>query len=397
MILNAIPENIKNFLFEIEKLGFNLCLIGGAVRNYLAHNELGNDLDFEVRSKIEILDSDWELYFFKIRDCALKNQFKIDSLPYLILRVYVDQFTLEFSSPRVEKFHIDNFQHHNFDAFLSSNFSFKDSFRRRDFTINAIGALLDIQNQSFQLIDPYNGQNDLKLKKLEKISDEFFNDSVRFIRLIRFQVNLDFEISPAIFEKMYLFNLLQLSEYHFKQELKKADIGKFLNHFISTVKENKLQLSSKLAFLSSISFQFPEKKINNVDQLIYFSLFQNENSCKGFLELYQQPKNLFTKLLKLKKSIVFLKNLNIEFFTSELQQPVLVFKNSPVYMEIKIILDNLDIYSNLMSYISIADFLKYEKIKLVKEFKLADEVRNKEIPELRSVYEIQEGLKNVFQ
>jgi hypothetical protein len=82
---------------------------------------------------------------------------------------------------------------------------------------------------------------------------------------------------------------------------------------------------------------------------------------------------------------------------SELQQPVLVFKNSPVYMEIKIILDNLDIYSNLMSYISIADFLKYEKIKLVKEFKLADEVRNKEIPELRSVYEIQEGLKNVFQ
>jgi hypothetical protein len=163
------------------------------------------------------------------------------------------------------------------------------------------------------------------------------------------------------------------------------------------VKENKLQLSSKLAFLSSISFQFPETKINNVDQLIYFSLFQDENSCKGFLELYQQPKNLFTKLLKLKKSIVFLKNLNVDFFMSELQQPVLVFKNSPVYMEIKIILDNLDIYSNLMSYISIADFLKYEKIKLVKEFKLADEVRNKEIPELRSVYEIQEGLKNVFQ
>jgi tRNA nucleotidyltransferase/poly(A) polymerase len=67
--------------------------------------------------------------------------------------------------------------------------------RRRDFTINAMGALLESFPQGLEqsLIDPYGGQNDLKDRVLRRVTpDAFVDDPVRLLRLVRFQIELGF-------------------------------------------------------------------------------------------------------------------------------------------------------------------------------------------------------------
>jgi len=61
---------------------------------------------------------------------------------------------------------------------------------RRDLTINAIA-----QDENGQLIDPYNGQQDLKDKVLRHISPAFSEDPVRVLRIARFAARFGFTIA----------------------------------------------------------------------------------------------------------------------------------------------------------------------------------------------------------
>lgn len=397
MILNAIPENVKDFLLEIEKLGFRLCLVGGAVRNVLSGIAIGNDLDFEVRFKSEVTDLDWPEKFQLISKLAADKNLKYENLPYLIIRIFLADYSLEFSSPRVENFHENNHHHHNFEAFLSSNLNYKEAFKRRDFTINAIGAELDLAANRFQYVDPFNGQAALKAKILEKISDDFFYDSVRFIRLVRFKTNLDFEISPAILGNINKFNLTKISDYHFKQEAKKSDIGKFFNEFIELVQNNQMQLSARLKFIENIKFKFPKRNIINFEHLIYFTFFQDETIANEFIEFFQYPKNYFSKLTKLKLAITYFNNLSYDDFYKKLEMPLIEFKNSIEFTHLKVILDYLNMFEQLLQYTSTANYISIKNLNQLKLFKLDDIIRNQQPPELRSVMEMQEGLKNVFK
>ena len=63
MIESFSPE-LTAFLEEIEQLGFSLCLVGGATRDYLLSKHLGHDLDFEIRSSAE--NADWPSYYKKL-------------------------------------------------------------------------------------------------------------------------------------------------------------------------------------------------------------------------------------------------------------------------------------------------------------------------------------------
>ena len=65
---------------------------------------------------------------------------------------------------------------------------------RRDLTINAIGYNLC----SSETIDPFGGVIDLNNRILQKISDDFYRDPVRALRLIRFKLLLNFDISSDI-------------------------------------------------------------------------------------------------------------------------------------------------------------------------------------------------------
>ena len=61
---------------------------------------------------------------------------------------------------------------------------------RRDLTINAIA-----RDSEGKLIDPYDGQNDLKNKVLRHVSPAFSEDPVRVLRIARFATKLGFSIA----------------------------------------------------------------------------------------------------------------------------------------------------------------------------------------------------------
>ncbi len=85
--------------------------------------------------------------------------------------------------------------YHGFDFDTSETVSLTDDLSRRDLTINAIA-----QTPDGDLIDPYNGQQDLKLKLLRHVSEAFSEDPVRVLRTARFQArfaHLGFHIADS--------------------------------------------------------------------------------------------------------------------------------------------------------------------------------------------------------
>lgn len=86
----------------------------------------------------------------------------------------------------------------------------EEDLSRRDLTINAIA-----QAEDGQLIDPYNGCNDIERKVLRHVSPAFVEDPVRVLRLARFAArfhHLGFTIAPETQE--LLKNIVLSGEVH---------------------------------------------------------------------------------------------------------------------------------------------------------------------------------------
>jgi len=80
-----------------------------------------------------------------------------------------------------------------FEFDINSNVTLEEDLERRDLTINAMA-----EDQDGTIIDPFNGQKDIKDKKLRHVSDAFSEDPLRVLRVLRFKANLsDFDIVPA--------------------------------------------------------------------------------------------------------------------------------------------------------------------------------------------------------
>lgn len=72
----------------------------------------------------------------------------------------------------------------------------REDLLRRDFTINAMAVSLNKKDFG-KLVDFYNGQKDLKDKKIRVMHDKsFIDDPTRIFRAIRFQKRLGFIIEP---------------------------------------------------------------------------------------------------------------------------------------------------------------------------------------------------------
>ena len=77
-----------------------------------------------------------------------------------------------------------------FAIHTSPDVTLEQDLARRDLTINAIA-----QSPDGKLIDPYNGQADLKNKCLRHVSTAFSEDPVRVLRIARFAARFDFSIA----------------------------------------------------------------------------------------------------------------------------------------------------------------------------------------------------------
>ena len=85
-----------------------------------------------------------------------------------------------------------------FEFESNPNVTLEEDLERRDLTINAIA-----QDEDGTLIDPFNGQDDIKNQKLRHVSDAFSEDPLRVLRLARFKTYLKkFNIVPETMDKI---------------------------------------------------------------------------------------------------------------------------------------------------------------------------------------------------
>ena len=102
----------------------------------------------------------------------------------------------EYALARTERKSGHGYAGFEFDT--NPNVTLEEDLARRDLTINAIA-----QDEDGTLIDPFNGQEDIRNKKLRHVSDAFSEDPLRVLRVARFKANLkNFEITKETLQKI---------------------------------------------------------------------------------------------------------------------------------------------------------------------------------------------------
>ncbi|WP_345976067.1 HD domain-containing protein [Sulfurimonas sp. HSL3-7] len=156
-------------------------VVGGYVRDSLL-NIPSKDIDIEV---------------FGLKDLGQLEQLllpfgKVNSVgkSFGVVKLQQDDTEVDFSLPRQEKKIARG--HKGFSVTLDGTLSFKEAARRRDFTINAMG--YDLVEK--KLLDPFNGQDDLKAKRLDLVDPQtFIEDPLRLYRAVQFAAR--FELTPS--------------------------------------------------------------------------------------------------------------------------------------------------------------------------------------------------------
>jgi tRNA nucleotidyltransferase (CCA-adding enzyme) len=111
----------------------------------------------------------------------------------------------EYALARMERKVKPGYQGFTFDT--SPHVSLEDDLLRRDLTINAMAMTLDTHD----IIDPFNGQQDIQQKILRHVSPAFAEDPVRILRVGRFYARyayLGFQVAK---ETMQLMNQMVIS------------------------------------------------------------------------------------------------------------------------------------------------------------------------------------------
>ena len=182
-------ENLLNSkLFQIlkkviEKLNIESYIVGGFVRDFLLNKKKSKDIDIVcVGSGIDVA---------KALKKELHNSSKIQIFKnYGTAMFSWNDLVLEFVGARKESYSIDS-RNPNIKAG-----SLEDDQNRRDFTINTLAISLNPLDFG-EIIDPFNGLNDLKNKILRTPlhpDKTYSDDPLRMLRCIRFACQLNFKI-----------------------------------------------------------------------------------------------------------------------------------------------------------------------------------------------------------
>lgn len=202
-----IPLKVNQIIEEFEKEGLEIYIVGGAVRDLLMGKTVYDwDLTTNVTpQKMQVI----------FKDSYYDNKFGTVGIP----SETEGERPIEITTFRTEHGYSDSRRP---DKVKWGKTLFED-LQRRDFTINAIALKVDhkikrvkgykFNNKnktqthtlfdSYTIIDPYDGQKDLKKKIIRAVGDpneRFFEDALRMIRGIRIASELGFTIEKKTLE-----------------------------------------------------------------------------------------------------------------------------------------------------------------------------------------------------
>ncbi|CAM2945727.1 multifunctional tRNA nucleotidy [Legionella steigerwaltii] len=130
--------------------------------------------------------------------------------------------------------------HTGFEFDVSPTITLIDDLRRRDLTINAMA--LPFEEGNFgELIDPFNGKDDLESHLLRHVSPEFVEDPLRLIRTARFAACLGFQVAAETMTLMKQMvdegKVSELSNERIWKELERALMGPHPENFFDVLKQ----------------------------------------------------------------------------------------------------------------------------------------------------------------
>src|SRR6476620_6073360 len=177
--MSQFPEKVINLAQAISAEGGRALLVGGCVRDLVMAHE----------------PKDWDVEVYGIEPDqlrALLDRFGPVNVVGEAFTVYKLGADLDVSLPRRER--KSGRGHRAFIIAGDPDMTVDEAARRRDFTINAI-----MQDPlSGEVIDPFNGREDIKKGILSAVSpDTFAEDSLRVLRAAQFAARFQFKVEPA--------------------------------------------------------------------------------------------------------------------------------------------------------------------------------------------------------
>ncbi len=259
-----LPNEVINLMNSYKNNGYELYLVGGAVRDYLLKRKV-NEYDFATTATINE-----SLTFLKYDSIDLYQQI-IGSL-----KIKQGKNEFEITTMRIE-IGVENTRYPKQISFTKD---IKEDAVRRDFTINAIYYHLDKG-----YLDPHGGINDLNdriIRFIKPAEISINEDPIRLIRALRFSLMLNFEINNEDYQAM-----------------------KELSFMVNTLKQIKYSELYKIFSLDN----FPYSVTNH--QEIYFKSYPTINQ-----ELIKQMIKLNQKYSKYVFFLVFPKNEVLSFINN---------------------------------------------------------------------------------
>ena len=187
MIIN-LNQNRNLKLFKIissiaNKNQQSIYIVGGYVRDLLMNRKVPTDIDFVTEQNgillaekiAEEINPNIKVSIFKNYGTAM---FRYNNIDLEFVGARKESYTENSRKPEV------------------GNGSLEDDQKRRDFTINSLAISLNKENFG-ELIDPFNGQNDMTNKIIRtplEPHQTYSDDPLRMMRAIRFATTLDFNI-----------------------------------------------------------------------------------------------------------------------------------------------------------------------------------------------------------
>ncbi|MBL7159394.1 HD domain-containing protein [Candidatus Microgenomates bacterium] len=203
-VKRKLSRAVKTVFNKFQKSGFEIYLVGGAVRDLLMKKKI-HDCDFTTNAKPEEIQKLFPETFYD-------NIFGTVGIP-LKKEIY------EITTYRTEQGYTDR-RHPNKVVWGNK---LEEDLKRRDFTINTM-VIGPRKDGKLELIDLFEGEKDLKKRLIRAVGNpkaRFNEDSLRMMRAIRIASQLSFVIEEKTFKaiKENAEHILEISGERIRDEL----------------------------------------------------------------------------------------------------------------------------------------------------------------------------------